>query len=280
MEDQQRDQDLFELFTRTNLLLQRYQQKLKREKNRVGDPHRGQGRVLALLRLQGEISQKDLAFLLDMRTQSLGELLTKLEASGYITREPSTADRRVVMVKLTEAGREAAEEVAKNQEESDKVFSVLTNAEQAMLAELLGRVIENLENHLGEGQNKDKEKDAFDKIFEKMGFDKGKNPFTEGAEAMSDFFEAMAEKINKNDFPDIDFGDLFKKRKADEEDHDDVNEPEDVEYTSCDSDEPTGETSGQDGSEEDEPKDGGTSDPEGGIVEEDPEISEADEKQE
>ena len=53
------------------------------------DPHRGQGRVLAILAENPEISQKKLSFLLDMRNQSLSELLAKLEKAGLITRVPS-----------------------------------------------------------------------------------------------------------------------------------------------------------------------------------------------
>ena len=53
------------------------------------NPHRGQGRVLSILKLKPEITQKELTYLLDMSKQALGELLKKLENCGYITRTPS-----------------------------------------------------------------------------------------------------------------------------------------------------------------------------------------------
>ncbi|MDR0284934.1 MAG: MarR family transcriptional regulator, partial [Propionibacteriaceae bacterium] len=58
------------------------------------DPRQGQGRVLALLKLKPEMTQRELTFLTGLTRQSLAELLNKLEAQGLLTREPSTADRR------------------------------------------------------------------------------------------------------------------------------------------------------------------------------------------
>ena len=51
---------------------------------RSSNPYRGQGRVLAILKMKPEISQKELTYLLNMSKQSLAELLAKLERSGYI----------------------------------------------------------------------------------------------------------------------------------------------------------------------------------------------------
>ena len=58
--------------------------------------HRGQGRVLGILRMKPELSQRELTYLLNMSKQALAELLFKLEKSGYITREPSEEDKRVM----------------------------------------------------------------------------------------------------------------------------------------------------------------------------------------
>ena len=48
------------------------------------NPLRGQGRVLAILKMKPEISQRELTYLLNMSKQSLAELLAKLEMSGHI----------------------------------------------------------------------------------------------------------------------------------------------------------------------------------------------------
>ena len=65
--------DLIMQLTRVEWLLHRYHQQNHRHFGPMGDPRRGQGRVLAILKLQPEISQKDLSYLLDMRAQSLGD---------------------------------------------------------------------------------------------------------------------------------------------------------------------------------------------------------------
>lgn len=117
----------------------------------MGDPRRGQGRVLAILKMQPEISQKDLSYLLDMRPQSLGELLTKLEKNGYITRTPSETDRRVMNIKLTKEGTEATEEIEKKFS-FDELFDCLSEEEQKNLSSNLNRIIETLEAQIGDEQ--------------------------------------------------------------------------------------------------------------------------------
>lgn len=74
----------------------------------AADVLRGQGRVLALFAEHSELSQRDMGKLLGIRPQSLGEILAKLEKAGYITRHPSERDRRIHMVRITEAGRRCA----------------------------------------------------------------------------------------------------------------------------------------------------------------------------
>nr|WP_157863085.1 MarR family transcriptional regulator [Desulfofarcimen acetoxidans] len=140
--------DLIEQFTRIEWLLHRYHQQNHMQYGPMGDPRRGQGRVLAILKMQPEISQKDLSYLLDMRPQSLGELLSKLERKGYITRTASETDRRVMNIKLTKEGAEATE-----QEFSfDKLFECLNEEEQMNLSIYLSRIIETIEAQLGDEQ--------------------------------------------------------------------------------------------------------------------------------
>ncbi|HUX51159.1 MAG TPA: MarR family transcriptional regulator, partial [Spirochaetia bacterium] len=115
-----------------------------REHGPMSTPHQGQGRILALLRIKPEISQKELSTILDIRSQSLGELLAKLERQGFITRTPSTEDRRVMDIRLTEAGK-AASDALEEIEDTDSFLSCLTQEEQATLADYLERMIGKLE---------------------------------------------------------------------------------------------------------------------------------------
>lgn len=143
--------EIFEQLIRLEWLLHRYHLQNHRDHGPMGDPHRGQGRVLALLKLKPEISQKELSDILDIRAQSLGELLSKLERSGYITRTPSPADRRVMEIRLTDEGREASGR-EDGQPDADGLFGCLNEEEQAALSGYLGRVIAALEQQLGGGE--------------------------------------------------------------------------------------------------------------------------------
>lgn len=110
---------------------------------------RGQGRVLAALRLRSPISQRDLAYLLDLRPQSLGELLAKLETDGLVARVPSADDRRTHQVELTSEGTSAAEQLDSERPDEQDPFGVLSDEERATLATLLDRVIADLDARLG-----------------------------------------------------------------------------------------------------------------------------------
>lgn len=147
MEEQKEEQTLMEQYLRLQVMMQRYFMNRRRENGPFGNPHRGQGRVLKLLQLKPETTQKELSYLLDMRPQSLGELLGKLEKKGYITREPLESDRRVMVIKLTEAGTTAAET---SQQEEDPIFNNLTMEEKESFSLILEKMTTALEATLPE----------------------------------------------------------------------------------------------------------------------------------
>lgn len=142
------ENQLFEEFLSFENLLRRYLLWQRKGKGNAGTPHRGQGRVLALLKIQPEITQKELTYLLDMRPQSLGELLTKLEKNEFITREPSEDDRRVMVVKLTAAGKAEAERLS--QENTATIFDQLSEAEQEQFAAILAKLSQIMQAELPE----------------------------------------------------------------------------------------------------------------------------------
>ena len=139
--------DLLGQFLHLDGLLRRYQIQHHREHGPMGTPRQGQGRILALLKLKAEISQKELSTILDIRSQSLGELLAKLERQGYVTRTPSTSDRRGMDIGLTEAGRAAADQDSED-DNLETFFDCLNDAEQKTLSEYLQRLIERLEQKM------------------------------------------------------------------------------------------------------------------------------------
>ncbi|MDL2319332.1 MarR family transcriptional regulator [Eubacteriales bacterium OttesenSCG-928-A19] len=142
--------ELIEKFIKLGTLMTRYQHCLRKEQRLAVDPHRGQGRVLLLLKMRPNISQRDLGFVLGMRNQTLGELLGKLERVGYITRTPSPRDRRAMIVHLTPEGEAAANTVGAQQRALGNPFECLTGEEQAQVSAAFDKMIAGLEERLGE----------------------------------------------------------------------------------------------------------------------------------
>lgn len=174
------NRELLEQLFHLEWLLRRSQMFHHRTHGPMGAPYQGQGRILALLKLKPEISQRELSTILDIRSQSLGELLAKLENQGYITRTPSTEDRRVMNISLTEAGKAAAE---KNVEPADleSFFDCLTEEEQTILSGYLERLIKTLKDQMKAGEadsGMPSREDFHDRRFGRM-FRRG-GPFGEG----------------------------------------------------------------------------------------------------
>ncbi|MBR4904245.1 MAG: MarR family transcriptional regulator [Selenomonadaceae bacterium] len=122
------------------------------------DPWQGQGRILSALRRMHNISQKELGYILDIRPQSLGELLQKLETNGYIRRYHSKEDKRALIVELTEKG----ETFQLQKPDYDELFIELSRSDRAELRESLDKISEQLraliekeleETEYYEGQN-------------------------------------------------------------------------------------------------------------------------------
>ncbi len=116
--------------------------------------HRGRGRLLAILALRDQMTQKELAYLLGMRSQSLGEQLAQLERDGLALRTADESDRRTWRVALTDAGREAAARATESG--ADDPFAVLSVDERDTLAGLIEKVSAELR------AADDRHPDAFD----------------------------------------------------------------------------------------------------------------------
>lgn len=124
-------------------------------KNQGFGPHRGQGRVLALLKMNPEISQKDLTFVLGMRPQSVGELLQKLDDKEFITREASEEDRRIMIIRLTELGKEEAEKISETPDFGEELFADFSEEEKAEWSRLVEKINDTLKNQLGEDDSEE-----------------------------------------------------------------------------------------------------------------------------
>ena len=104
------------------------------------DPWQGQGRILNALHRMHSITQKELCYILDLRPQSLGELLQKLEANGYIIRYRSKEDKRAMVVELTAKG----ETFQQQKPDYEELYTSLSKAERRAMQESLDKISEQL----------------------------------------------------------------------------------------------------------------------------------------
>ncbi|MDR0294411.1 MAG: MarR family transcriptional regulator [Oscillospiraceae bacterium] len=132
------NEELYEKLARLQWLLHRQHIRGWARGGPMADTTRGQGRILAILKMKDGISTKDLSYLLGVRVSSLNELLAKLEKSSYITREPSERDKRVMLVRLTEKGRS---EESPDTPEAGDIFACLSGDERRAFGEFLDRII-------------------------------------------------------------------------------------------------------------------------------------------
>jgi DNA-binding MarR family transcriptional regulator len=108
----------------------------------------GEFDVLATLRRSGKPYALTPTKLYEATMVSSGAMtnrLDRLEKAGLITREPHPEDRRGVIVRLTEKGRELIDEaLVAHVGNEHKVLSGLTPEEQDLLAGLLEKLIRSL----------------------------------------------------------------------------------------------------------------------------------------
>lgn len=144
------NKDVTAAFLNAYQLMQRYSLTWYRKNFNGLDPWQGQGLILSTLWRRQSISQKELGQILDLRPQSLGELLQKLEANDYIRRYRSPLDKRSLIVELTEKG----EIFQMHKPDYDELFVDLDYKEKAALAKALEKVAERLQEQI-EIENED-----------------------------------------------------------------------------------------------------------------------------
>ncbi len=109
--------------------------------NRRGGKANSQKRILHILRKKGLVAQSTLQEILEVKAGSLSELLSKMEAKGYIEKIQDETDKRKVMIHITEAGIVHSEEMHEKFHGKSK-FDVLSEEEQATLKSLLKKILE------------------------------------------------------------------------------------------------------------------------------------------
>ncbi len=157
--------DIYEKLSTLQWLMKRYQTFCQAESGPYADTARGQGRILAMLKIQPEIATKDLAYLLGIRQQSLNESLNKLEKNGYVERRPSENDKRVMIVHLTEKGKQ----IKQPEPDYQKIFDCLLPEELQQLSQYLDRIIESFQMQGGTASAESGRTDWMSQARERMG---------------------------------------------------------------------------------------------------------------
>lgn len=106
-----------------------------------------QAYVLGELWFDEPLSQVELARRLDIGKATIGQTLTRLERAGVVERKRVSSDRRVVMVHLTETGRQLREPLRIAAiEQSDLLEEKLGKDKAAQLTDLLKQANQLLGN--------------------------------------------------------------------------------------------------------------------------------------
>ena len=121
-------------------------QRNKKQNPEMKSITKGQGRLILLLKRKDKISTKELSEILNISVGSLNETLNKLEQKNFIRKVPSEKDKRILLVELTDEGRNLQ---FKEHRDID-IFDSLTGEEKESLNDYLNRIILNLHNKFKE----------------------------------------------------------------------------------------------------------------------------------
>ncbi|HEY8889554.1 MAG TPA: MarR family transcriptional regulator [Clostridium sp.] len=109
---------------------------------------RGQGHLLGILLSHDGLTQKELSTQLQIRPASLGELVDKLERSGYVERRVNENDKRVSNVFLKEEGRKLVNEIViSRNSEVDNMFSCLSEEEKNQLSTIMDKLMDSIKEN-------------------------------------------------------------------------------------------------------------------------------------
>jgi DNA-binding MarR family transcriptional regulator len=106
----------------------------------------GQNKILGALLEKGDLTQNQLAEIIDISAPSLSGSLDKLEKKALIKRTGNKDDKRSNIISLTNGGMSLAERFQRHKNQfEDKMFGNLTNEEKEQLANILEKMHANID---------------------------------------------------------------------------------------------------------------------------------------
>ena len=108
-----------------------------------------QGRILFVLWQKDGVPMSELSRQTGLATTSLTSMIDRMEEAGLVCRERTTADRRKVLIYLTDEARALEKDYDEVSDEMNAVFyEGFSEAEAEQLDAYLNRVLANIEAHL------------------------------------------------------------------------------------------------------------------------------------
>ncbi|MCD8089269.1 MAG: transcriptional regulator [Clostridiales bacterium] len=105
---------------------------------------RGQNRIVKLLVSNVSMSQREIQDILDIKSGSLSELVSKLETKGYIKKERDENDRRKIILTVTRAGEEYLDTLEKElTRQEDILFCSLSEEEKEEFYKILEKLLKS-----------------------------------------------------------------------------------------------------------------------------------------
>ena len=112
-----------------------------------------QAEVLLALR-SGDMSQKQLAKLMNVTPPTITAAVRQIEKEGYIVRHPDEKDQRVMRISITDKTKQYQDKLMKVADEMDSmVFEGMSVEEQILLKRLLIQVRDNLQDAQQKAEN-------------------------------------------------------------------------------------------------------------------------------
>lgn len=111
----------------------------------------GQDRILKILAEYQSLSQSKLQEILHIQPGSMSEIIAKMEDKGLVSRMKDEADKRKVLVYITDSGMEKIKKMQEKRE-GNNLFAALEDKELEELERLLTKLTESWEETWGVGR--------------------------------------------------------------------------------------------------------------------------------
>ena len=103
--------------------------------------------LIVVLSKHNQLTMSDAAELMDVTPRAITRLVDGLEHDGFAFREQSDADKRVVILRITEKGAAAAKRVLPfHEQKANAVFSVFSDQELRTYVELSHKLIQQIKS--------------------------------------------------------------------------------------------------------------------------------------